>query len=40
MKMAGFVPGGGSVGAGIGMLVGTVTAASFMAILSSEGLTN
>jgi hypothetical protein len=34
MKMAGFVPGGGRVGAGAGRLLGTVTAASFMAILS------
>ena len=34
MKMAGRVPGGGRVGAGAGRLVGTVTAASLMAVLS------
>jgi hypothetical protein len=30
MKMAGFVPGGGSVGAGAGKHVGMVTAAVFI----------
>jgi hypothetical protein len=34
MKMAGFVPGGGSVGAGAGSVVGTLKANSFMPILS------
>jgi hypothetical protein len=40
MKMAGFVPGGGRVGAGAGNVVGTVRATIFMTVPPRKLQTN